>query len=140
MRISRNEVLMEAARLAARRSTCLRLQVGAILERRGRIVVWGYGGAPAGRPHCNPTNCGPDRPCTRTVHAEANCLYFAARHGIETDGTVMWTTDSPCRICAEGIINAGIVAVIYDREYRDQEPLMMLRDAGLVVTKYASQS
>lgn len=136
MRIERYEYLMEAAKLAARRSTCNRLQVGAILERDGRVIVSGYNGAPAGFPHCSPDICRMEKPCTRTVHAEANCLCFAARHGIPTEGTTMWTTDSPCATCAQLIINAGIKYVVYLREYRDKTPLVLLETAGVSIEEY----
>lgn len=135
-RISRGEYLMEAAKLAARRSTCNRLQVGAILERAGRVVVSGYNGAPSLFPHCSPQSCNPAEPCNRTVHAEANCIYFAARNGISTEGTWLWTTDSPCKTCAEAIVNAGISGVIYLREYRDIRSLELLRRGGVAVERF----
>lgn len=138
MRISRNEYLMEAARLAAMRSTCNRLQVGAILERDGRIIVSGYNGVPSGFPHCDPDVCKIDKPCIRTVHAEVNCIYFAARHGIATERTTIWTTDSPCASCAQAIINAGIVRVVYERAYRDESPISLLHAAGLLVESYSN--
>lgn len=132
MRISRQDYLIEAAKLASKRSTCQRLQVGAILERDGRIIASGYNGAPSGMPHCDPLVCRLDRPCTRTVHAEANCIYFAARYGISTEGATLWSTDSPCKTCAEAIINAGIVEVIYEDQYRDGSPLLILQAAGVI--------
>jgi dCMP deaminase len=127
---------MNAARLAAQRSSCLRLQVGAVLVRSGRVVVWGYNGTPAGQPHCTAADCGPDKPCTKTVHAEANCVYFAARLGIETLDTVMYTTDSPCKTCAEAIINAGIVEVVYEEPYRDLSPVETLEASGIIVRHF----
>jgi dCMP deaminase len=139
MRITREEYLMESARLAAKRSTCNRLQVGAILERDGRIIASGYNGAPRGFPHCDPQVCRIDKPCTRTVHAEANCIYFAARHGIATVGSTLWTTDSPCAICAQAIINAGIIRVVYEDEYRDISPVQILQQAAIQVIRYATQ-
>jgi len=127
---------MTIALIIADRSTCLRLQVGAIVAREGRILVSGYNGAPSGIPHCNSSNCGPDKPCTRTVHAEANCIAFAAKHGISLRGGVMYTTDSPCLPCAHLIINAGILQVTYKREYRDIVPLEWLRAAGVETDFY----
>ena len=38
------------------------------------------------------------------VHAEANIIYFCAKHGIKTDGTVLYITLSPCATCALAII------------------------------------
>lgn len=59
-RPSRIELLMEHAQIVAKRGTCSRLQVGALVHRDGRIVVTGYNGAPAGLPHCDHTcDCNP---------------------------------------------------------------------------------
>lgn len=49
---SRDQALMETARVWAKRGTCSRLKVGAIFSIDGRILVQGYNGAPAGLPHC----------------------------------------------------------------------------------------
>lgn len=135
-RISRQEYLMRYARLAAERSTCQRLQVGAILVRGGRVVMSGYNGAPAGMPHCDPKVCRLDKPCIRTVHAEANCIAWAAREGIVTLGAGMFTTDSPCMTCAQLLINAGISSLVYEREYRDTSPITLMEAAGIQVVPF----
>lgn len=131
MRITRDEYLMNEVFNASKRSTCLRLRVGAVLVRDGRPILAGYNGALAGFPHCTPETCGPNKPCSNTVHAEVNVIYFAARHGIATSGATLWCTDSPCKICAEAIIQAGIKEVVYAREYRDTSPLYLLTSAGI---------
>lgn len=131
MRITRDEYLLNEVLNAARRSTCLRLNVGAVLVRDGRPILAGYNGALSGFPHCTPDTCGPDKPCNNTVHAEVNVIYFAARHGIATAGATLWCTDSPCKICAEAIIQAGIREVVFLRKYRDVGPLSLLLEAGL---------
>lgn len=148
MRPTRDELLLEHAEIVARRGTCSRLQVGAVLARDGRLLVSGYNGAPAGMPHCNHTctcgdselmrvphwdGCPADGACTISVHAEANCIAYAARLGIPTLGADLVTTHSPCNACAQLIINAGIASVIYTWEYRLVEPLHLLRSAGVHV-------
>ena len=135
-RMSRDEFLMEAAVLVAKRSTCLRLHVGAVVAIDGRILSTGYNGAPSGMPHCAPPFCGPSEPCTRAVHAEANCIAFAAKHGIALSGGIMYSTDSPCVECAKLIINAGLRGVTYFREYRDRSPIVLMRDAGIYTDLY----
>jgi len=135
-RFSRDELLGNIAKLVARRSTCLRSSVGAVLAREGRIVSMGYNGAPAGMEHCEPETCGPDGGCTRTVHAEANAIAFAAKTGIETDGSTLYTTHSPCNDCAKLLINAGIKRVIYWEKYRDPAPVNLLMAAGVAVEQF----
>jgi len=51
-RITREEMLMDVARVVARRGTCSRAQVGVVFAREGRILATGYNGAPRGLPHC----------------------------------------------------------------------------------------
>lgn len=144
-RISRDELLLNIAKLVAKRSTCQRASVGAILAREGRIISMGYNGAPAGLPHCRHKvedsrllHVDDDidhvvEGCTRTVHAEANAIAFAAKSGVETNLVDLYTTHSPCNDCAKLIINAGIARVVYIEEYRDKKPLDLLQLAGVGV-------
>lgn len=132
-RITRSEMLMEMARSAAKRSTCTRKHIGAVIARDGRPLSIGYNGAPSGLRHCLEDGCllGPDGGCTRTQHAEANAIAWAARHGIALEDADLYTTISPCLPCAKIIINAGIFRIYYDELYRDVAPLQYLRLAGV---------
>lgn len=123
--------LIEHAKLEATEGTCNRLKVGSIICRNGRIISSGRNGAPSHLPHCGP-ECHPGGPpCKRSVHAEANAIAFAAKHGVATDHCCMVSTDSPCLECARLIINAGIKSLYYMREYRDTLPLEELQKAGV---------
>lgn len=134
-RPSRDEVCVQIANLVGSRGTCLRARVGAAIARDGRILVTGYNGPPAGLAHCDdPGGCDTNdvgSPCTRAVHAEANCIAHAARHGISTEGATLYCTHLPCLKCAELTINAGIVRVVYSRDYRIKDGLSLLHQAGV---------
>jgi dCMP deaminase len=132
-RLDREDFLIEVAKLCAKRSTCGRLQVGAVIADMGRIIATGYNGPPSGFEHCKEHGCDILKICTRTVHAEANAIAFAARFGIRTNGTFMYATDSPCDACAKLIIQAGIKFFIYYREYRDKAPIELMQEAGVSV-------
>lgn len=136
MRITRDEMLMEIARIVARRSTCNRAQVGAVVAQDGRIVSTGYAGAPSGLPHCDPHICNAENPCTRTVHAEAGAISYAARSGIRLEGATLYCTHCPCKSCAGLIINSGIVRVIYLKPYRLTEGLDLLKEVGIRVEQW----
>lgn len=128
----RIEKLLDHAHIEAAEGTCNRLKVGAVIALGGRVISSGYNGAPSKLPHCG-DECYPHGPpCKRAVHAEANAIAFAAKHGIATDGATMVSTDSPCLSCARLIINAGIREVFYSREYRDIQPLEELQQAGVL--------
>ena len=126
-----DQTLMEIAVAFAKRSTCLRRKVGAVIGKGGRVLSSGYVGAPPGMPHCTPDICNPSQPCLRTIHAEANAIAWAARCGIETFGTTLYTTVSPCNDCAKLIIAAGITRIVYLETYRDLRPLLLLQEAGV---------
>jgi dCMP deaminase len=130
-RPSQADMLLAVAATVATRATCSRLAVGAVLARDGRILSTGYNGAPAGRPHCQHLD---DQPCTVAVHAEANALVFAARHGVATLDATLYATHAPCQACAGLIINAGISAVVYAHPFRSAAGLNLLRSAGIHVT------
>lgn len=137
MRISRDQMLMEMAIIASKRSTCKRKQVGAIIAMDGRPISIGYAGAPRGLPHCLDVGClpGPDGGCIRTAHAEENAITFAARKGIATEGATLYCTVSPCPRCAGAIINAGIQKVEYLEEYRIREGIDKLVSADVQVSR-----
>ena len=56
-RPSWQQYFMEMALLAAKRSTCLRRQVGAILVKDNQILSSGYNGSPKGISHCAEIGC-----------------------------------------------------------------------------------
>lgn len=108
----------ELARVVASRGTCPRLAVGCVLVRDNRIVATGYNGAVSGAAHCVDTGCLIENEhCRRAVHAEANALVQAARHGLSVKDTVAYVTHRPCSYCAMLLENAGVVEVKYAEEY-----------------------
>jgi dCMP deaminase len=65
-------------------------------------------------------------------HAEENAITQAACHGIAVNGAMLYTTTSPCLICAKMLINAGIVEVAYDEEYQfTKQTRALLKEAGV---------
>lgn len=129
-RPSRTDLLLTIAYAVAERSTCTRLHVGAVAALEGRILSTGYNGAPAGTPHCTHP---PSEVCQRSMHAEANVVAYAARHGSSLRGCEIYATDSPCYTCACLLINAGVSSVVFNRLYRDQSGLRLLADVGVKV-------
>jgi dCMP deaminase len=134
---------IDIAHIIATAGTCSRLQVGAVLVYERRIISTGYNGAPAGMSHCvhaevaqyDQDGGGIGGGCKKAVHAEANTIAFAAKHGLSTDKASLYTTHSPCLKCAELIINAGIVEVIYDQAYRIKDGIELLEKARVHVVQ-----
>ncbi|MBL7140554.1 MAG: dCMP deaminase family protein [Planctomycetes bacterium] len=127
-RPSWDEYFMSIAENVARRSTCLRRRVGAILVVDRQILATGYNGAPSGVPHCSETGClreqmavppGERHELCRGLHAEQNAIIQAARHGTRIDGAALYTTHHPCSMCAKMAINAGIGRIVCRQDYPD---------------------
>jgi len=139
-RKSREEMFSDIVKIIAERSTCSRAKVGALAVRDNRIISIGYGGSPSGLPHCLDDGCeeGPDGGCTRTIHAEANVIAFAAKAGISLDGATLYVTLSPCYDCAKLIINSGIVEVVFAEFYRKTEGINLLGKAGIKIRRFYS--
>ena len=124
---------MDIAQAFAKRSTCFRNNVGAVIVQTGEWVIngTGYNGPPAGDVHCKGNDCdfSPLGGCARSVHAEMNAL---ARMGDVLGPQFMFTTRSPCWECADAIRDSGaIMRVYYEEPYRDSGPLITLNDAGI---------
>lgn len=133
---------MEVAFLVASRSTCLRRQVGAVMVRSERIISTGYNGSPRGIVHCDQAGClrntmnipsGQRYELCRGVHAEQNAIINAAYYGMATAGTILYSTEQPCLICARMIINAGIRSVIYSGSFQDDLAFELLKEAQVEV-------
>ena len=128
--------------MVAKRSTCLRNQVGAVLVRDKRILSTGYNGAPAGLEHCDSVGCaregvesGTRHELCRAVHAEQNAIIQAALHGIGIEGAILYCTHQPCILCAKMMINARISRVVYAESYPDGTALQFLKQAGIGVER-----
>jgi len=141
-RPSWDEYFMDIAGLVARRSTCLRRQVGAVLVGDRRVLATGYNGAPKGLRHCLELGClreqqripsGERHELCRGLHAEQNAIIQAALYGVSVKDAVLYCTNHPCVICAKMIINAGISAVIIRDPYRDALAEEILQEAGIGV-------
>jgi dCMP deaminase len=132
------EMMMGIARMVSLRGTCDRLQVGAAIARDSRVISTGYNGNVSGAIHCRHSDdefygYGSEDGCQTAVHAEANALVFAARHGVAVLDAELWTTHLPCLSCAKLIINAGITQVWFEHDYRKREGLELLIETGLFV-------
>lgn len=145
-RPSWNEYFMDITRLVARRSTCMRRQVGAVMVKEKNILATGYNGTPSGIKHCDVTGClreqlnvpsGERHELCRGLHAEQNAIIQAARHGVNISGSILYCTNSPCIICTKMLINAGIRKVVYLEGYSDNLSVAMLDEAGIETLSYA---
>ena len=138
-----DEYFMNIAHVAAERSNCTRRHVAAVIVNDRRIISTGYNGTPRGVRNCNEggcPRCNSDTPSGQGLgeclcsHAEENSITQAAYHGIALKGATLYTTFSPCLMCAKMIINAGIREVVYHQRYSiDETSMALLKEAGVIV-------
>lgn len=143
VRPSWDRYFMDIAHVAANRSNCCRRHVAAVVVRDKQIISTGYNGTPRGIKNCSEggcPRCNSDIPSGEGLgqclcsHAEENAIVQAAYNGICVKGATLYTTFSPCLLCAKIIINAGIVEVVYHQRYSiDDVSMKLLKDAGVRV-------
>ena len=122
----------ELALVAAKRSTCDRKHVGAVVVRDRAVIATGYNGSVRGLPHCDDAgHMMEDGHCVRTVHAEANAVAQAAKHGSSLDGANIYITASPCWPCFRLLANAGIRKIYFLEFYRDDRIYEAAQPAGI---------
>lgn len=155
---------MRTAANYASLSTARRLQVGAIIVKDDRIISIGYNGMPAGWDNtCEDTvfvaedkaadydtmvadgyTFGVDKDTAgwvktvtkpQVLHAEANAIAKVARSSESAEDSVLFVTHSPCIECAKLVYQSGIRQVFWGQQYRDDQGLQFLRQAGVTVAQ-----
>lgn len=147
-----DDIFMELAVNLARRSHCIRIQVGSVLTKETRIISIGYNGPPAGTHNCDEEwadqGCAIDRKgsCSLSIHAEENAILYAAQHGTSIEGATLYVTLAPCLACARIIFTMKIKKVIYLHSYAQwkgiatEEGVDFLRRFGVEVVQYTGKA
>ncbi len=122
-----DEYFMEVAETIAKRATCDRGRSGCVIAKDNRLLVSWYVWSPAGLPHCDEVwhqfkqitheDWRVTNHCMRTVHAEQNAIFQAAKFWISVDGATLYCKMTPCRTCAMMIIACGIKRVVCEKKY-----------------------
>ena len=116
------------AEIFASMSNCVSYKVGCIFVKNGRIISSGYNGTPAGYkyncdqvfPNYNPLI---DREKHREfsafheLHAELNCLNWAAKERVSAEGCNVYCTTEPCKDCTKSLIQLGVKKVVFLNKY-----------------------
>ncbi len=147
IRPSWEEYFMEITKMVAKRSTCLRRQVGAVIVKDKRILATGYNGAPTNTRHCLDIGClreqmgipsGQRIEICRGLHAEQNAIIQAGLHGVSIKAAEIYSTHQPCITCAKMIVNSGILRVFFEGDYPDPMALEILKEAGVDLVRVNS--
>lgn len=146
-------MFMDIAETVAKRSACLRNNVGAVIVNEdNNIVAIGYNGVASGVPHCLKEDC--HAGCDLAIHAEDNAIRRMSdyQYDLSIDyqksnrekgiGVVngrlktyrLFCTVSPCIDCANKIIQRGDIEEVYYRyPYRDESGIAYLLSNNIKV-------
>lgn len=143
-RPTRDQWAMELALVTAKRATCCRRSVGAVLlNGRGHVLATGYNGVASGQPHCNEITgaeggkyaidgqitmipvyghacsgataaSGTNLDGCQAIHAEQNALLQC--RDVYSIHTA-YVTASPCITCVKLLMNTSCQRIIFLEEY-----------------------
>ena len=146
MRPTWDHYFMTLASLAARRSNCMRRQVGCVLVREKRVMSTGYNGTPRHITNCNEGGCprcnaggggGTSLATCLCIHAEENALLEAGRERVG-GGAVLYCNTCPCLTCSIKIVQVGITEVVYSQSYyMDAEAAKLFDHAGVKLRQFS---
>ncbi len=135
-----DEYFLKISSVVAERSTCRRHYVGAVAVRDKHILATGYNGAPSGLKDCLELGClrdelnipsGERHEICRGIHAEQNVIIQASLHGVSLEGSTIYATHTPCRLCAKMLVNARIKRYVSYGKYNDDSFVDLFQEAGI---------
>lgn len=123
------EIMLRFAEHLADRSTCKRLQVGAVVTDQDLLQVLGIG--------YNGNASGLANTCDSDVPGECGCLHAEINALLKAPGVLpgkhLFVSSSPCVACAKAAINARVACVFFRETYRNPTGLEVLQRAGVQV-------
>lgn len=151
------DLFMDVAERAAQMSRAIKLKVGAVVVKDGRILSLSWNGTPAGWDN----NCedefytyderdlengdwtfDPEKKYwvtlhtkSEVIHAERNALDKLARTTGDGEGATLFVTHAPCIECSKSIYSTGITSVYYRHDYKTQDGIKFLQKCGISVEK-----
>jgi dCMP deaminase len=146
MNIPKQKLYMDIVTAIAQASHSTRAKVGALLERDGNIIAFGYNGMPAGfENECESRQCVEGMygainaeyvTKAEVLHAESNAIAKCAKSTASSLGCTLYCTYAPCLECAKLIIQSGIRQVVFEKLYRDPAGLELLMQAKIPYFQY----
>ena len=141
-RPSFDEIYMEVVDVIAKRATCLRRSVGAVITIDRRILSHGYNGVPPGHEHSTDTGkCLKDLAGTEEykicVHAEQNAICQCAKRGLAVEGATLYVNADVCITCAKLMVSSGIIRCVVRRDHKgNSDGIELLRKSGVQVDEW----
>jgi dCMP deaminase len=119
-------------------SKARRKKVGCLIVKDGAIISDGYNGTPRGFDNnCEIEIDEHDKRALLTkpevLHAESNAITKLAKSTQSSEGATMYITISPCIECSKLIIQSGIKRVVFNKIYRNDEGIKLLKKANIEI-------
>ena len=108
---------MKQVYLAAEKSKDPSTKIGAVLVRDNHIISSGYNGFPRNVRDKKGRYLKREIKYEFVVHAEDNAVLAAARFGISTLGTTLYTQGIPCCECAKSVIQGGVKEIVVHKQW-----------------------
>ncbi len=136
-RPSFHQIMLDMATLVAKRSTCVRLQVGTVIASTDfrKILAMGYNGNASDLPN----KCDLEGP---EASGRCGCLHSEENAIINCDvprqvKKLVYVTHLPCLMCAKRLINlGGVQSVVFLQDYRLHDAVQVLESVGITVSRY----
>jgi dCMP deaminase len=143
----KHDFFIKTALLLSQESKCVSRKVGTVLVHDNRIISIGYNGTLPGFKNCNEVF--DENNYSREDHhkfseqlenhGELNNLLFAAKHGISTQNTEIYTTLFPCDNCLKNLCQSGVNKVYYLFEYDKSDPTNPYRSRIELINLYTPE-
>ena len=116
-------------------SKARRKKVGCLIVKDGAIISDGYNGTPRGFDNNCETRGVGDTLYTKpeVLHAESNAITKLSKSTQSSEGATMYITISPCIECSKLIIQSGIKRVVFNKIYRNDEGIKLLKKANIEI-------
>jgi dCMP deaminase len=107
--------------LVASKSKDKHTKIGAILVKNNKVISEGYNGI------CSLVKDNKMERYERPEkyfwfeHAERNSIFSAAKFGISTDGSILYTNALPCFDCTRALIQSGIKEIIVHKQWKNYD-------------------
>lgn len=116
-----DELFMRMVYLTATKSKDPSTKIGAVIVKDNRVISTGYNGFPIGVTDSLERYENRETKYKFVVHAEHNSVLTAARFGISTNGSIIYTNGIPCNNCMKSIIQSGISEIVIHSLWPDMK-------------------
>ena len=146
-RLSKKELaihkkFMKEAQVQAENSKCWWRQVGAVLEKKGKIILSAFNEMMPKDDECYKIGCIRDKilpgklsEICSVMHAEAAIIALSANKGISLKNTTMYVTHFPCPACSKLIALSGIKTLVYSRGSAVVDGERVIKNRGINIVK-----